>query len=67
MSALPLFPLQTVLLPDGLLALRVFEPRYVDISVPPRTEKRIPIERSHHAFAYVFAGSGSFRDGFGST
>jgi redox-sensitive bicupin YhaK (pirin superfamily) len=30
--------------------------------VPPRTEKRIPIERSHHAFAYVFAGSGSFRD-----
>ena len=38
------------------------EPRYVDISVPPGTEKRIPIERSHHAFAYVFAGSGTFRD-----
>ena len=38
------------------------EPRYVDISVPPRTEKRIPIERAHHAFAYVFAGSGTFRD-----
>lgn len=31
MSDLPLFPLQTVLLPDGLLALRVFEPRYVDM------------------------------------
>jgi Lon protease-like protein len=31
MSELPLFPLQTVLLPDGLLALRVFEPRYVDM------------------------------------
>lgn len=28
---LPLFPLQTVLLPGGLLALRVFEPRYVDM------------------------------------
>ena len=38
------------------------EPRYVDISVPPGTEKHIPIERSHHAFAYVFAGSGTFRD-----
>jgi uncharacterized protein len=31
MTELPLFPLQTVLLPDGLLALRVFEPRYVDM------------------------------------
>jgi Lon protease-like protein len=30
-TELPLFPLQTVLLPDGLLALRVFEPRYVDM------------------------------------
>jgi Lon protease-like protein len=31
MSELPLFPLQTVLLPGGPLALRVFEPRYVDM------------------------------------
>ena len=31
MSELPLFPLQTVLLPDGLLALRVFEARYLDM------------------------------------
>jgi redox-sensitive bicupin YhaK (pirin superfamily) len=38
------------------------EPRYVDITVPPGRLKRIPIERSHHAFAYVFAGSGTFRD-----
>jgi Lon protease-like protein len=29
MSELPLFPLQTVLLPQGRLALRVFEPRYL--------------------------------------
>ena len=31
MSQLPLFPLQTVLFPDGRLPLRVFEARYVDM------------------------------------
>lgn len=31
LSALPLFPLGTVLFPDGRLALRVFEPRYLDM------------------------------------
>jgi Lon protease-like protein len=31
MSELPLFPLQTVLLPEGRIGLRVFEPRYVDM------------------------------------
>jgi hypothetical protein len=31
MSELPLFPLETVLFPDGRLALRVFEPRYLDM------------------------------------
>ena len=30
-TELPLFPLQTVLFPDGLLALRVFEARYLDL------------------------------------
>jgi uncharacterized protein len=30
-SELPLFPLQTVLCPEGRLALRVFEPRYLDM------------------------------------
>jgi uncharacterized protein len=29
--ALPLFPLQTVLFPGGPLALRIFEPRYLDM------------------------------------
>src|SRR3989440_1470665 len=43
---------------DGVAA----DPRYVDVSVPPGQRKRIAIERSRHAFAYVFAGSGSFRD-----
>ena len=31
MTELPLFPLQTVLFPGGLLPLRIFEPRYVDM------------------------------------
>ena len=30
-SDLPLFPLQTVLFPDGLLQLKVFEARYLDL------------------------------------
>jgi redox-sensitive bicupin YhaK (pirin superfamily) len=38
------------------------DPRYVDISVPPGRLKRLAVETSRHAFAYVFAGSGSFRD-----
>jgi quercetin 2,3-dioxygenase len=38
------------------------DPRYVDISVPPNRTRRIQVETTRHAFAYVFAGSGSFRD-----
>ena len=38
------------------------DPRYLDISVPPRTRRVLAVERSRHAFAYVFAGSGTFRD-----
>ena len=38
------------------------DPRYLDIAVPPRTRRVIPVESSRHAFAYVFAGSGTFRD-----
>lgn len=30
-SELPLFPLSTVLFPDGRLALQIFEPRYLDL------------------------------------
>ncbi len=41
---------------DGIAA----EPSYVDISVPPGKRKTLPIETTRHAFAYVFAGSGSF-------
>lgn len=38
------------------------DPRYLDISVPPRKRRRIAVEVTRHAFAYVFAGSGTFRD-----
>ncbi len=38
------------------------DPRYLDISVPPRTRRVLAVESSRHAFAYVFAGSGTFRD-----
>jgi redox-sensitive bicupin YhaK (pirin superfamily) len=30
--------------------------------VPPGKEKRLPVETSRHAFAYIFEGSGMFRD-----
>lgn len=38
------------------------DPRYVDVSVPPGRRKRIAVEVERNAFAYVFAGSGTFRD-----
>ena len=38
------------------------DPRYLDVSVPPGRRKTLPVEASSHAFAYVFEGSGNFRD-----
>src|SRR5712691_5153701 len=38
------------------------DPRYLDVSVPPGKRKRLAVETTNHAFAYVFAGSGTFRD-----
>lgn len=43
---------------DGIAA----EPLYLDISVPPGKKKRFAIDTSRSAFAYTFAGSGTFRD-----
>jgi redox-sensitive bicupin YhaK (pirin superfamily) len=43
---------------DGVAA----DPRYLDVSVPPGVTRRLPVETPRHAFAYVFAGAGSFRD-----
>lgn len=41
---------------DGIAA----EPQYLDVFVPPLLRKTLPVERTRHAFAYVFAGSGRF-------
>jgi redox-sensitive bicupin YhaK (pirin superfamily) len=38
------------------------DPRYLDVWVPPGKRKHLPVETTRHAFAYVFEGSGSFRD-----
>ncbi|MGH9396783.1 MAG: pirin family protein [Terriglobia bacterium] len=38
------------------------DPRYVDVSVPAGKRKRLKIETDRNAFAYVFGGSGAFRD-----
>ena len=42
---------------DGIAA----DPIYLDVSVPPGVKKSLPVDAYRHAFAYVFAGSGSFR------
>ena len=43
---------------DGIAA----DPRYLDISVPPGARRTFKVEVERNAFAYVFAGSGTFRD-----
>ena len=43
---------------DGVAA----DPRYLDVYVPPGVKKRLAVETSRNAFAYVFEGSGLFRD-----
>jgi redox-sensitive bicupin YhaK (pirin superfamily) len=43
---------------DGIAA----DPRYLDVSVPAGRRKTLPVETWRHAFAYVFEGSGTFRD-----
>ena len=43
---------------DGIAA----EPQYLDISLPPNTKKVLPVDTYSNTFAYIFAGSGTFRD-----
>jgi hypothetical protein len=43
---------------DGIAA----DPSYLDVSVPPGRLKKLPVDTRRSAFAYVFEGSGSFRD-----
>jgi len=46
---------------DGIAA----DPRYLDVWVPPGKRKALPVATTNHAFAYVFEGSGVFRDASG--
>jgi redox-sensitive bicupin YhaK (pirin superfamily) len=43
---------------DGIAA----DPIYLDVSIPPGKRKTLPVETTRHAFAYVFAGAGTFRN-----
>jgi len=43
---------------DGIAA----DPTYLDVSIAPGTRKTLPVETTRHAFAYVFDGSGTFRN-----
>ena len=43
---------------DGIAA----DPRYLDVWVPPSKRRTLQVETGRHGFAYVFEGSGTFRD-----
>lgn len=43
---------------DGIAA----DPQYLDVSVPAGVRKTFKVDTYRRAFAYVFAGAGSFRD-----
>jgi len=43
---------------DGIAA----DPLYLDVSVAPNTRKVLPVDTYASTFAYIFAGSGTFRD-----
>jgi hypothetical protein len=47
---------------EGVATESTVAASYVDISVPPGKRKRIAVETTRNAFAYVFAGAGTFRD-----
>ena len=38
------------------------DPQYLDVYVPPGRRKVLPVDTRRRAFAYVFEGSGTFRD-----
>ena len=43
---------------DGIAA----DPYYLDIWVPPNVRRTFPADTRRHAFAYIFEGSGNFRN-----
>jgi len=38
------------------------DPQYLDVWVPPGVRKSLPMDTRRHAFAYIFDGTGRFRD-----
>ena len=38
------------------------DPRYLDVWVPPGKRKTLRVETTRHAFAYIFEGTGKFRN-----
>ena len=43
---------------DGIAA----DPQYLDVWIPPNVRKTLPVDTYSHVFAYIFNGSGTFRD-----
>lgn len=43
---------------DGIAA----DPQYLDVLIPPNVRKTLPVDSYRHVFAYIFDGSGTFRD-----
>ena len=59
-SELPLFPLSTVLFPDGLLCLKVFEARYLDLMADCLRERQpFGVVLQHSAGSGSGVGSGT--------
>lgn len=38
------------------------DPIYIDVTIPAGKRKSLPVETTRHAFAYIFEGSGRFRN-----
>jgi redox-sensitive bicupin YhaK (pirin superfamily) len=46
----------------GPVEVAAADPRFLDVTVLPGQRRRLPVATGNNAFAYVFEGSGSFRD-----
>lgn len=38
----------------------MMDPQYLDVTIPPREEFKLPVKKGHTLFAYVLAGNGHF-------
>jgi len=46
----------------GPVEVAAADPRFLDVTVLPGQRRRLPVATENNAFAYVFEGSGNFRD-----